>query len=73
MVREGSSVTITYRGEPVAEMRPFEAHEDLAQRIDRMKRDGTLAPPPQQMTFRRPSPLAKRPGALARFLDERGR
>ena len=72
MVREGSTVTITYRGEPVAEIRPFEAHEDLTQRVQRMTRDGTLAPP-HQMSFHRPSPLAKRPGALARFLDERGR
>lgn len=69
MVREGKTVTITYHGEPVAEMRPFDEGEDLSRRLDRMQRNGTLVMSHER--FERPAPLADRPGALKRFIDER--
>ena len=69
LVREGKTVTITYHGEPVAEMRPFDEGEDLGQRLERMQRNGTLVISPEP--FERPAPLADRPGALQRFIDER--
>ncbi len=71
-VREGRVVTISYRGEPVAEIRPLERQpkQTTEERMDELRRRGALVPAanPRQ-TFR---PVARRPGALARFLAERG-
>ena len=70
-VRQGRTVTVTYRGEPVAEIRPVERGRErtLEERLEELRRAGCLVPAanPRQ-PFR---PVARRPGALARFLAER--
>ena len=71
-VREGKTVTVSYRGEPVAEVRPIERRREptLDERLNDLERSGSLVRPtvPRQ-TFR---PVDRRPGGLARFLAERG-
>ena len=69
-VRSGRRVFVTYRGERVAEIRPVE-HEDegLELRLKRLEAEGQLGAPAKprgEMKL-----VAKRPGALARFLEER--
>jgi prevent-host-death family protein len=71
-VREGRTVTISYRGEPVAEVRP------VAKRPGGIKeRLRALAERGQYLAAERPFPaiarVAKRPGALRRFLRDRSR
>ena len=71
--REGKTVTVSYRGEPVAEIRA------IAQRQKPTARRATEGPRTQRLplirsaiprrTFR---PVERRPGALSRFLAERG-
>ena len=69
-VREGRTVTISYRGEPVAEIRPIGGRERrLAQRLGRLEDRGVLRPPAQSGHL--PAQLKKRPGALGRFLEDR--
>ena len=70
-VREGQSVTITYHGRPVAEVRPVPAApETLTERLRRLEAEGALAPGEgPRVTLR---PQARKPGALGRFLRERG-
>lgn len=72
-VRErGEAVTISYHGEPVAEIRPVpRTDDDLARRIAELERSGVLVAP-REPGARFPRRLARRPGALARFLEERG-
>ena len=67
-VRNGRAVTITYRGEPVAELRPIERHGGTEGRIDRLAERGLVTPRPERRTL---APIVRRPGALQRFLDER--
>jgi prevent-host-death family protein len=62
-VREGGSVTITYRGEPVAELRPVERPEDIDARIEQPRARGIVQPPHEGPRWK---PLARRPGAPAR-------
>ena len=68
-VREGRTITISYRGEPVAEIRPAEKSESFEARLERLSRQGILIPPkdPRQKIV----PGAPSPGALDRFLAER--
>ena len=71
-VREGRTVTISYRGEPVAEIRRIQRHrqQTIEERLDDLQRRGVLVrsgTPGQTL-----QPVARRPGALARFLAERG-
>lgn len=71
-VREGRTVTVSYRGEPVAEIRSIERQREptLEERLGNLERDGCLvraANPEQPLR-----PVARRPGALARFLAARG-
>jgi prevent-host-death family protein len=69
-VRQGRTIIVSHRGKPVAEIRPIRsAVVGLEERIEQLERRGVL---------RRPidpgAPLeavARRPGALQRFLDER--
>ena len=69
-VRAGQSIVIEYRGEPVAEIRRIEpAEPGLASRLARLKVEGVLLPQPAGK--RALHPLARRPGALKRFLEER--
>lgn len=71
MVRERrETVTISYHGEPVAEIRPIElAEQPLEQRLQRMQASGELVratSPDQKITA-----LTRKRGALRRFLDDR--
>lgn len=69
-VREGDTVTITYRGEPVAEVRPIrEEARTIEERIAEMEQRGVIVGSGRPHGKLRP--LARRPGALKRFLRER--
>lgn len=69
-VREGRTVTVSYRGEPVAEIRPTQrGPETIEERLDELERRGIIVASGQPR--RQLSALANRPGALRRFLDER--
>lgn len=69
-VREGHHVTVTLHGEPVAEIRPVaKAEGGLAARLKELEERGVLTP---AVNPRAPlKSIAKRPGALKRFLNER--
>jgi prevent-host-death family protein len=71
-VRAGGRVVITFHGVPVAELRPIEKREEsLEERIERLAAEGSLSPAgvsPAQGSWK---PVARRPGALRRFLDDR--
>ena len=70
-VREGETVTVSYRGEPVAEIRAIQQAETptLDERLDHLERRGALVRPARARSdFRM---VADRPGALGRFLKER--
>lgn len=71
-VREGKTITVLDRGEAVAEIRPIknDQRQTLEERLAELKRAGVVvgsALPKQSL-----KPVARRPGALARFLAERG-
>ena len=71
-VRDGRTVTVSVRGEPVAEIRAIKRQRSssLDARLAELERNGCLvraAVPGNGV-----GPVARRPGALARFLDERG-
>ncbi len=70
-VREGRTVTVSYRGEPVAEIRSIgRPNPTLDERLRDLERGGALVRPAlSKRTFR---PAERRPGALSRFLAERG-
>ena len=72
LVDSGTPVTVTRRGEPIAEIRPVEkTPQTIAERLDELERRGVLV--------RRRAPhkplgaVARRAGALKRFLAERSR
>jgi prevent-host-death family protein len=69
-VRAGQSVGISYRGDLVAEVRPVEpTRESFEERIQRLEFQGVLTPAGRR---NRGIPrVAKRPGALKRFLASR--
>ena len=72
MVREqGRTVTISYHGEPVAEVRPLKTARGLLARLRDLEASGQLAPA-KAKDFPL-TPAAKRPGALGRFLADRSR
>jgi antitoxin (DNA-binding transcriptional repressor) of toxin-antitoxin stability system len=57
-------VTITYHGEPVAELRPVEPAAGLEAHIERLaERGGVTARPDRRGAL---EPVARRPGALRR-------
>ena len=71
-VREGKTVTVSYRGEPVAEIRaiPQRQKPTLDERLKDLERNGSLVRSAiPRRAFR---PVERRPGALSRFLAERG-
>ena len=71
-VREGRTVTVSYRGEPVAEIRSIGRRPTptFEERLGDLERSGALVRPAQpRQTFR---PAGRRPGGLLRFLAERG-
>lgn len=71
-VREGKTVTVSYRGEPVAEIRSIERHRmsTLEERLNDLERSGSLVR--RAIPRRTFQPVERRPGALARFLAKRG-
>jgi len=72
MVREqGRTITISYHGEPVAEVRPITAAAGIAARLRDLEASGQLAPA-KAKDFPL-TPAVKRPGALGRFLADRSR
>jgi prevent-host-death family protein len=69
-VRSGKVVTVTYRGEPVAEIRPLsESETGLEQRLVRLSERGVLKRPNRAKVDLRPAKQSS--GALSRFLEER--
>jgi len=69
-VREGRHVVVTVRGEPVAEIRPVpRAANDLAARLAQLTDRGVLVR--AERGDRALRPVARKPGALARFLADR--
>jgi prevent-host-death family protein len=68
-VRNGRSITITYHGEPVAELRPVAPAEGTEARIRRLVERGLVTPAPKGPHGL--EPVVRRPGALQRFLAER--
>ena len=69
-VRDGDTIVVTFRGEPVAEIKPLEKRKLTQEEWDReMERRGVLhlAKNPNA----RPKLGEYVPGALARFLAER--
>jgi prevent-host-death family protein len=68
-VRAGASVTITYHGKPVAEVRAIDqGPRSLAQRIEALGEEGRIL---RRRGAGKLQPIARRPGGLARFLAER--
>ena len=71
-VRDGQTVTISYRGEPVAEIHSIVRlpKPTLDERLKDLERSGSLVRPVlPKRTFR---PVERRSGVLSRFLSERG-
>ncbi len=70
-VRRGESVVITYRGAAVAELRPLKKKKEqtLQERIEELRKRGILSGPVKRKWDWKP--IAHRPGALKRFLEER--
>lgn len=70
LVREGATVTVTYRGDPVAEVRPIEPQAaSIDEHFAALEKRGIVVPaedPRSPLTRGEPNP-----GGLARFLAER--
>ena len=68
-MRAGNRVQITWHGRPIAEIVPIETEgSSLGERIVELERRGVLSEPGTPGALR---PLARRRGALKRFLAER--
>ena len=68
-VRGGKRVVVEYHGEPVAEILPIAAApQSFDRRIAALERAGVVTRGAGGTTYR---PVARRPGALRRFLRER--
>lgn len=71
-VRGGERVVVTWRGEQVAEIRPLDRPEDgLAGRLRELEQRGVVGRAARRPAEADLASLARRPGALARFLDSR--
>ena len=68
-VREGKHVYITYRGREVAEIKPIEKEETFEERLQRLEKEGVITEAVERNSPLKP--IARRPGALKRFLEER--
>lgn len=70
-VRDGDTVTVSYRGEPVAEIRPVSkvATSSLERRIEELRRSGEIIP--AEIPEFHPQASAHIPGALREFLMDR--
>jgi prevent-host-death family protein len=70
-VRKGDVVTITHRGEAVAEVTQVTRPDtSIARRLEELRRKGVLSFPATNAKSEFKS-LVKKPGALRRFLDSR--
>lgn len=70
-VRRGQRVTVTYHGVPVAEIAPIARDaEGFAARVARLEKSGDILP--STGDFANFTPVGRKPGALQRFLDDRG-
>lgn len=70
MVREGTTVVVTLHGEPVVEMRPIQSRSGgLEARMDDLADRGVLVRAESRRAPR--TPVARKAGALKRFLDDR--
>jgi prevent-host-death family protein len=69
-VKRGRSVTISERGREIAQVVPVARATDLAARLADLDRDGLIRR--GRGSLRTIVPLARRRGALARFLESRG-
>ncbi len=70
MVREGTPVTVTYRGDPVAEIRPIKPRAaGVEAHLRELERRGLLTAAANPHSPLTPGPPV--PGALDRFLAER--
>ena len=69
LVAQGQQVIITDRGKPSFEIIPFQEREGLEARIEYLEKQGIVKPGRKGRTL---APIADRPGALERFLKERG-
>ena len=70
-VRAGTTVTVSSRGELVGEIRALTSEQEtIEDRFEALERKGIIAPALEgERRFHR---LAERPGALERFLADRG-
>jgi prevent-host-death family protein len=69
-VKRGRSVSISERGREIAQVVPVARATDLAARLADLERDGLIQR--SRRSIRTIVPLARRRGALARFLESRG-
>lgn len=69
LVREGRTITVTYQGEPVAEIRPLDRASGTDARIAWLRSRGVLSD--GSKAGKRLKPMADSPGALERFLADR--
>ncbi|HEX7182582.1 MAG TPA: type II toxin-antitoxin system prevent-host-death family antitoxin [Thermoanaerobaculia bacterium] len=68
-VREGERVILTDNGKEVAEVMPVRSMEQVLQDLED---EGIISPPTEpRRDLSEIFPIAKRPGALARFLESR--
>lgn len=68
-VREGRSIVITHRGKRVARIAPYSDDESLDERLDRLEAENVITPPRGSIDSLQE--VARRPGALERFLADR--
>jgi prevent-host-death family protein len=68
-VRNGRTVTVTYQGDPVAEIRPLDQTGGTSARLEWLRSRGVLVGGAREAP--RLGPIATRPGALDRFLADR--
>ncbi len=68
-VKRGRWVTISERGEPIAVIAPVQCNGDLESRLMELERAGVIQRASAPLAQIRP--IARRPGALRRFLETR--
>ena len=70
LVREGTAVTISYRGDPVAEIRPLAPEAtSVEEHFARLEERGIVIPAEDPQSLLKAGP--PNPGGLARFLADR--
>lgn len=70
LVRKGRTVTVTYRGRPVARIQPIQEESSaLEDRLRRLQDAGVLSVPSDPSVSL--GQIARRQGALGRFLADR--